>query len=295
VKRLSGKIPPGLIIFEPTSKGTATILKVKNIIVTAKTKYQEVVIADLVDYGRSLILDNYVQSSEADEYIYHEALVHPAMITHPKPEKVLIIGGGEGATLREVLKHNTVKKAVMVDIDGEVVEFARRYLGFMHRNSFDDPRAEVVIMDGKKYVSNVGDNEFDVVIMDLTDPYSSEIARSLYDVEFFKQVYRILKEDGIVVTQAGNSFFFWDTYKWVRDNVKKVFPIIVEYEEWIPVFGYACNFIIGSKKYDPRNLGINDVDKRLRERGVETLFYSGRTHVGLLYKPIITPLKARNR
>ncbi|WFO75169.1 polyamine aminopropyltransferase [Desulfurococcaceae archaeon MEX13E-LK6-19] len=288
-----GEIPPGLIIFEPTSKGTATILKVKKILVTTKTKYQDVVIADLEDYGRALILDNYVQSSEADEYIYHEVLVHPALVTHPNPRKVLIIGGGEGATLREVLKHNTVEEAVMVDIDGEVVEFAKKYLEYMHKGSFSNPKAKIVIMDGKEYVKKTPDKTFDVVIMDLTDPYSSEIAKELYSKEFFGEINRILSEDGIVVTQAGNAFFYWDVYKWVRDNIASNFPIVVEYEEWVPVFGYACNFIIGSKVHDPTKLSSEEVEKRLRERNVETVFYNGKAHVGIMYKPITLPIRLK--
>lgn len=286
-------IPAGLVVFEPTSKGTATILKARRVLVSVKTRYQEVVIADLEDYGRALILDNYVQSSEADEYIYHEVLVHPAMTTHPKPKNVLIIGGGEGATLREVLKHKTVEKAVMVDIDGEVVEFARKYLEFMHQGSFDDSRAEIVIMDGKDYVAKTPDKAFDVVVMDLTDPYSSEIAKTLYSKEFFAEIKRILTDDGLVVTQAGNAFFYWDVYKWVRDNVASNFPIVLEYEKWIPVFGYACNFIIGSKKHDPRALSVEEVDKRLSERGVDTLFYNGRVHVSIVNQLITLPIRLR--
>ncbi len=281
----------GLVIIEPTSKSMATLIKLRRLYVYTKTKYQEIMLVDFEELGRSLVIDNYIQSTEADEVFYHESLVHPAMITHPCPRRVLIIGGGEGATLREVLRHNCVEKAVMVDIDGDLVEFAKKYLEVMHKGSFYDKRAEVVIMDGLKYIRKAGDGGFDVVIIDLTDPYSSEIAKSLYSEDFYRQVYRVLSEEGVMVTQAGNSFFYTDVYDWVYSNVSRVFPITMEYEAWIPSFGYTCNFIIGSKKHDPKKLTMKEVDKRIRERGFKPEYYSGRLHMAFVYKPITRPLR----
>ena len=213
------------------------------------------------------------------------------MVAHKAPERVLIVGGGEGATLREVLKHSTVREAVMVDIDGEVVELAKKYLKVMHQGAFDDPRAKVVIMDGAEYIRRAPSDVFDVVILDLTDPYSSEVARGLYTAEFYREVYRILKRDGLMVTQAGCSFFYGDTYDWVLRNVEEVFPIVCEYNVWVPSFGYACNFIVGSKVYDPAKLTIEDVERVLKEREVKEKlrFYSGRAHAAMMLMPIFRP------
>ena len=283
----SGGRYEGVILIEPTSRGSANIMKIKRVLVMKKTKYQDVILAELEDYGRALIIDNYVQSSEVDEYIYHESLVHPAMITHPNPRRVLIIGGGEGATLREVLKHNTVEEAVMVDIVEEVVEFSKKYLDFMHQGSFDDPRSKLVIMDGRVFLEEASPKSFDVIIFDLTDPYSSELSRQLYSREFYEKAYRVLRDDGIMVTQAGNSFYYYETYEWVLSNVSTVYPIVVEYMVWVPVFGYSCNFIIGSKKYDPKSISEEEIARRLKERGVKTRFYSSSTHIGLIKTPII--------
>ncbi len=273
------------VMLQPVSNKTWLIMKLKHILVSKKTQYQSLAIVDFEEYGRSLVLDDLVQSSEEDEYIYHESLVHPAMITHPNPEKVLIVGGGEGATLREVLKHSTVKKTVMIDIDKDVVEYAKKYLQSFHQNSFSNPKAEVIIMDGREYVKKI-ENEFQVIILDLTDPYGPEISRALYSEKFYREVYRALTEDGLMVTQAGSSFYFEEVYDEVLSNVKKVFPIVVEYNVWIPCFGYACNFIIGSKKYSPLDLTVEEAEKRLKERSVKTLFYSGATHLALLHTPI---------
>ncbi len=279
----------GHVLLEPTIPGSSTLYVIKRIIAHKKTRYQDVLLAELEGFGLALVIDNYIQSTLSDEYLYHESLVHPAMTLHPKPERVLILGGGEGATLREVLKHQTVREAVMVDIDGEIVEFAKKYLGSMHRGSFDDPRSRVVIMDGKKYLEKAVEKgeSFDVVIMDLTDPYSSEIAKPLYGIETFQQINKLIGEDGVVVTQAGNSWYYGDAYKYVLKNMEKVFNHILEYYAWIPSFTYTNNYILGSNSLDPSEIDRELIDKRLRERGVLTRFFNGRIYeVFKLQQPI---------
>ncbi len=284
----------GLVIIQPSSDYTYMIFTVKKILVVKRSKYQEIAITDLEDFGRALMLDNYVQSAEVDEYIYHEVLVHPAMVTHPKPQKVLIIGGGEGATLREVLKHNTVEKAVMVDIDEEVIEVAKKYLEKWHQGAFDDPRTKLIITDGKKYVEEANE-KYDVIILDLVDPFAGDLAKQLYSKEFYEKVYNILSDDGIMVTQSGTSFFYEEIYDSVLGAIRSVFPIVFEYNVWVPVIGYTNNFIIGSKKYDPDKLVIEEVDQILRDRGVNTVFYSGKTHQALKYTPIYRMSKTVSR
>ncbi|MEM1645221.1 MAG: polyamine aminopropyltransferase [Ignisphaera sp.] len=265
----------GLIAVQGIGKGSYMITRVKKVHVVKKSKYQEIIVADVEDFGRCLILDGYIQSAEADEHIYHESLVHPAMVLHQRPSKVLIIGGGEGATLREVLKHKTVEKAVMVDIDEDVVNISKEYLQSLHRNSFNDPRAHVVITDGYKYIAETSE-VYDIIILDLTDPYSSEIASTLYTEQFYSMVFKKLAEDGVMVTQAGSAFFYSDVYRNIIEAIKNVYPYYLEYQVWIPSFGYACNFVIGSKKYDPRErLKKEYIDSVLIERGVKTRFISG--------------------
>ncbi len=275
----------GIAVVQTIGPKTLMLTKVRNIIALKRSKFQEIAIVELEDYGLALVLDGLVQSTEKDEYIYHECLVHPAMVLHPSPKRVLIVGGGEGATLREVLKHRTVESAIMVDIDEDVVELSKKYLSVMHQGAFDDPRSKVVIADGRKFIEETKE-VFDVVVLDLTDPYGPEIARQLYTEDFYRLVYQRLGEDGVMVTQAGNSYFYEEVYDSVLRAVKAVFPHVLEYNVWIPSFGYACNFILGSKKYDPRALTAEEVDKRLRERGVKTRFFSGSTYLSLLYTPI---------
>ncbi len=279
----------GHVLLEPTIPGSSTLYVIKRIIAHKKTKYQDVLLAELEGFGLALVIDNYIQSTLSDEYLYHESLVHPAMTLHPKPERILILGGGEGATLREVLKHQTVREAVMVDIDGEIVDFARKYLGAMHRGSFEDPRSRVIVMDGKRYVEKAVEKgeSFDVVIMDLTDPYSSEVAKPLYSVETFREIYKLIGDEGVVVTQAGNTWFYGDAYKYVLENMRKVFSNILEYYAWIPSFTYTNNYILGSSSIDPSSINGELIDKRLRERGVLTRFFNGRIYeIFKLQEPI---------
>ena len=265
----------GLILVQGIGRSSYMMLRVRQVLIAKKSKYQEIIVADVEDFGRCLVLDGYVQSCENDEKIYHEMLAHPAMIVHPHPGKVLIIGGGEGATLREVLRHNTVRKAVMVDIDGDVVSIAKDFLPKMHENAFNDPRAEVVITDGLEYLKAV-DDRYDVIILDLTDPYSSEIAKQLYEEEFYRLVNNRLNEDGVMVTQAGSRYFYKDVYESVVSAIRNVFPYYLEYQVWIPSFGYACNFVLASKNLNPREyLRKEYIDKALRDRSVQTAFVNG--------------------
>lgn len=281
----------GLNVIQGVGNSIVMVMKVKNVYVATKTEYQEVQIVDLEEFGRALVLDGYVQSTEADEFLYHESLVQPAMTTHPNPTRVLVIGGGEGATIREVLKHDSVVEAVMVDIDGKLVELAKKYLEVMHRGSFSDPRVKVLIMDGLKYVEEAPQNYYDVVVSDLTDPYGPEISKMLYSTEFYAKTKKLMKNDGILVTQAGNSFFFPEVYEEIVSNLKRVFKIVREYWTWIPSFGYACNYVMASDAHDPLKLTPDEVDKILRSRNVVNKYYDGRQHQAMFLSKIVVGRK----
>ncbi|MEM0057116.1 MAG: polyamine aminopropyltransferase [Candidatus Geothermarchaeota archaeon] len=276
------------VLVEELSPIMYTVKRIRSVLVNTKTKYQNVLIAELYGFGKSLILDGYVQSTEADEYLYHEPLVHPSMVTHPSPERVLIIGGSEGATLREVLKHKTVVSVDMVDIDGELIEYTKKYLQNMHQNSFEDARVRIHIEDGLAYIRTCEESKYDVVIMDLTDPYSPiPIAKHLYEEGAFMEVKRILRRGGIVVTQAGCSFYHPNVYLNIVRSAANVFKIIREYYSWVPSFGYINNFLIASDVYDPAALTKEEVDIRLRNRGVVTKYYDGRLHTSLFNQKIV--------
>ncbi|MCP2521119.1 fused MFS/spermidine synthase, partial [SCandidatus Aminicenantes bacterium Aminicenantia_JdfR_composite] len=199
---------------------------VKEIYFSGKTKYQKVDIVQVFLFGKSLFLDDKIQSAEVDEFVYHEALVHPAMIAHPNPEKILIIGGGEGATLREVLKHTTVKKAIMVDIDEELVKLCAKHMPEWSNGAFEDSRTEVIFDDARKFIENT-DQKFDVIISDLTEPLEQGPSIYLFTREFYKKIYNILNENGVLVVQSGSAdpyynCFFASVYK----TLEEIFPLV---------------------------------------------------------------------
>jgi spermidine synthase len=179
------------------------ILKKEKILYEAKTEFQDLIIFENPLLGRVLGLDGIVQTTEADEYVYHEMMVHVPLVAHPNPETILIIGGGDGGILREVIRHSCVKKVVMVEIDGAVVEFSKTHLPTLSNGAFDDSRLQLVIDDGAKFVKET-DEQFDVIICDSTDPIGPGAV--LFTEEFYGDCKNILKEGGIFVNQNGVPF-----------------------------------------------------------------------------------------
>jgi len=259
---------------------------VEEVLLKRRSRFQEIMIVRLKGFGKALILDGLIQSAEADEYIYHEALVHPAMLLHPQPRRVLILGGGEGATLREALRHPTVEKAVMVDIDEEVVRVSKEYLPEWHQGAFDDPRAEVRIMDGFDYVREASKRgeRFDVVIMDLTDPYGSEVAKHLYGVEAFQTIKNVMTPEGVLAVQAGSSTFFPEAYEAVEKALRQVFEKVRGYGAWIPSFTYVNSFLLASDRLEPGVLADPaEAEARLQRRGLRLRFIAGGERLAMMF------------
>ncbi len=221
---------------------------VVEIFVAKRTAFQEMHIIDCGTFGKALILDGKWQSCTADEFLYHEPLVHPACMFHGAPRKVLVLGGGEGAAVREVLKWNTIEKVVMVDIDGEVVEACREHLPEMHQGAFDDPRTEVQIRDALD-VLDESENEWDIIISDLSDPIEDGPSFKLFTKEYFEKCRRALCADGYFVVQAG-PIAGPDQRLHVRlvKTVQAVFPHVVSYSSQVPTYAIPWGFIVGSAR-----------------------------------------------
>ena len=245
----------------------------------AKSPFQEIEVVELAYYGKTLILDGKVQSSADSEWIYHEMLVHPALVAHEGPERVLIIGGGEGATAREVLKHACVKAVEMLEIDIEVYRACRRYLPEFNAGAFDDPRFSLIIGDGRKFVESLsGRPVYDVVIVDATDPLEGGPAYLLYTKEFYEAIRSVLKPGGMMVTQAEDVSTVPQMATCtvsIYRTAKAVFPLVRYYTCWVPSFDGEWAFVIGSTGPDPAGLGAEEVARRLEERGVGDLKYYG--------------------
>lgn len=261
---------------EQQTPNSAHMYCISSVYYLGKTKFQDVAILELPDLGKTLVLDGKVQSSIRDEYIYHETLVHPVMLTHPNPRSVLVIGGGEGATLREVLKHDTVEEAVMVDLDEELIEITKKYLPEFHQGSFDDKRVRLVFGDGRKFVEECTPGRFDVVICDLTDPAAGSPAIMLYTLEFYRMVYDVLKEDGIMVTQAESPSHTGRSFGSIYKTIGEVFPITRAYTLYIQSFDAEWGFVLGSKRFDPLDLTEDEEARRIEARRVNLRFYEPR-------------------
>ncbi|MGB9681886.1 MAG: polyamine aminopropyltransferase [bacterium] len=251
---------------------------IKRSLVVRETNYQIAEILESYQFGRMLVLDGESQSSEKDEYIYHEALVHPAMLLSDSPKKVLLFGGGEGATLREILRY-PIERVVMIDIDEDVIELCKEFLPNMAKGSFSDPRAEVILGDARGYIENT-EERFDVIISDLTEPLEEGPASKLFTKEFFTTIKEHLTEDGIFVTQALSvSIINNSAHTAIHNTLKQVFPIVRSYHTYVPLYDSDWGFVMGTLKKDPNLVEEKIVNEKLKLLGLEGLkYYDGETH-----------------
>jgi spermidine synthase len=279
-------IDPDKWFQDKVSRNLIQLHSIEEVLYSGKTKFQLAQIIRSGSYGRLLVLDGKIQSSEADEFIYHEALVQPAMLTHPRPETVFIAGGGEGAVLREVLAHQTVKRAVMVDIDREVVALCQKFLPDYSLGAFQDRRTELVHTDAREYLAKSREL-FDIIIIDLPDPIEEGPAYRLYTQEFYHLVRERLTPKGIISVQAGSaSLNELLNLASVNKTLKSVFPIVSTYQLDVPCFGGPWGFCLASLKLDPVKLSPAEVGRRISARRLTRLkFYDGLTHQGIFSLP----------
>ncbi len=243
---------------------------ISEILHAEKSKLQELVIVDTIEYGRMLLLDGAVQTAVGDEFIYHEMITHVPLCAYPDPKRVVVIGGGDGGTIREILKHDSVESAVLVEIDEAVVRLSRRYLPEIS-HSLDDERVNLIIDDGIEYIRNSQD-EFDVVIVDSTDPVGP--AEGLFSKDFYASLYSALKDDGIFVAQTGSPFSQGDIVRSAFSLISKQFPWTRTYLAAIPTYPSGLwSFTAGSKCGDIQQL-FNE--KRTIE--IRTKYYSPDLH-----------------
>jgi spermidine synthase len=266
--------------------GERLAYEAERILLASRTKFQKLEIADTVSYGRALFLDDKIQSAELDEFVYHEALVHPALVLHPEPRSVLVVGGGEGATLREALRHRSVERAVMVDIDEEAVAGCRQFLTSWHRGAFDDSRTELIHADARAYLEG-HDGRFDSIVVDITDPLAGGPSYRLFTREFYRLAADRLTEHGTLAVQAESvDLSVLEAHLAIVATLRSVFPHAAPYQTHVPSFGEAWGFAVAAKTRDPRLLRPHEVDATLAERGCEGLrFYDGETHTRLFALP----------
>ena len=282
-----GSLDSSLWLYDFVSASTdAQVHAVSEVLVSRKTEYQQVCIYRSPSFGKILTLDGRVQSLELDEFIYHEAFVHPAVAWCEKPRRALIIGGGEGACLRELLRYPDIAEVVMVDIDGELIDIAREHLPTWHQGAFDDPRSRLCFQDARKWVQKT-DETFDVIVVDLSEPAPGTPAYFLFTVEFYRMLDKILAPEGVITFQSdAPAIQKPDTWAVTVNSVRQVFRHVVPLVCTVPGFGSNWAFTVaGRRPFEP--LTSAEVDARLKQRlkPDELRYYDGTTHQRLLALP----------
>ena len=239
-------------------------------LITEKTEYQELAVVDTLQYGRMLILDDFVMTTEKDEFVYHEMISHVPLFTHPNPKEVLVVGGGDGGVIREVLKHSSVERAVLAEIDPKVIQRSREWLPSISK-ALDDERCELMVGDGIAHVKE-HKKAYDIIISDSTDPIGPAVG--LFEEDFYMSCWEALRDDGIFVAQTESPFLHGDLIRQTFQRISSVFPITRLYLATIPTYpGSLWSFTIGSKVHDP--LGDTRLPMAIP---IETKYYSPAIH-----------------
>ncbi len=241
-----------------------------------RTEHQHLVIFENALMGRVMALDGAIQTTEADEFFYHEMLTHVSILAHGNAKKVLIIGGGDGGMLREVCRHASVEQVTMVEIDGAVVEMCKKYLPRHSNGAFDDPRAKLVIDDGMNFVANCQE-KFDVIISDCPDPMGP--AEVLFSESFYEACHRCLNEDGVLVAQNGTPFLQLNEVKTTAQRLAPVFADWHFYHAAVPTYiGGSMTFAWASKNPELRKQPLDVLRQRFADSGIKTRYYNADIH-----------------
>lgn len=251
--------------------------KISKTLHTEQTPFQSMDVIDTEQFGRMLVLDGMVMTTIKDEFVYHEMISHVALNTHPNPENVLVIGGGDGGAIREIVKNPKVKKATLVEIDGRVIEISKQYLPEIAVALEGNPKVEVLVDDGIAHIQNKK-GVYDVILVDSTEPIGP--AEGLFALDFYRQISEALKEDGIMVAQTESPFFNNDLIQRVFKDISSVFPLTKLYLASIPTYPSGMwSFTMGSKRWDPEQVDENSIPE------LNTKYYSAEIHKSVFKLP----------
>jgi spermidine synthase len=256
-----------------------------------QTPFQLLEVYETPELGRIFRLDGYNMTSERDEFFYHENLVHPATIAHPDPRHALVIGGGDGGSSKEFLRHACIERVHMAELDPDVIEIAKRQFGKVHGGAFDDPRLKVTVGDGLAYLRATS-VRYDLIAMDLTDPVGPSV--ELYSPATFALAKGALAQGGALLLHVGSPFSHPERVRQTISNLRSVFPLVTPWFVHIPIYGSIWGFACASQSLDPRTVEPAEVERRLAARGVKGLrYYNGDTHRAVFALPnYVKPLVA---
>jgi spermidine synthase len=275
-------------IYEKLNEGSGVYFN-GTLVEFRQTPYQRLEIWDTPELGRIFRLDGFNMTSERDEFFYHENLVHPALCAHPAPKSALVIGGGDGGSAEEILKHSTIEMCHLVELDGEVIAVAKEHFAKVHGGVFDNPKLKVTVGDGLAYLKSPS-RHYDLIALDLTDPVGPAV--ELYSAAFFEDCRKALTADGALVLHVGSPVAHAERVRWSMNNLRKVFPIAQPYFVHIPLYGSVWGFVCASLSLDAARVPPDAIDARLAERNVQgRQYYNGQVHRALFALPeYIKPL-----
>lgn len=281
--RRGARQAPGEVVLEPLNESTVHGFRFDRRLLTQRTRLQQLELLSSPQLGRTLLLDGHFMTSEADEFFYHEALVHPAAIAHPAPRKVLILGGGDGGAAEEVLKHPSVEAVTLVDIDEQVVAVAKEHLASIHRGALDDARVRVLCEDGAAFVRATRER-YDLVLLDLTDPETP--AGALYREDFLREVRGVLAPGGLAVLHLGSPFFEPEQVRALAATLHRTFARVNTFGLHVPLYGSYWAFAVVSEGLEPAALPAEEARARLQARGLRDLrYYNAGIHRALFALP----------
>lgn len=250
--------------------------RVRRTLHSEKTPYQQLEVLETEQFGRMLTLDGMVMTTERDEFVYHEMITHVPLFTHPLPRRVLVVGGGDGGAIREILKHPEVEKAVLVEIDGSVIEQSKKHLPEI-ASGLQDARVEVRVEDGFRHIAE-NKNAYDVILVDSTEPVGPAV--KLFERGFYRGIYEALREDGLFVAQTDNPWFKGDLVKKVYQDTSEIFPLTRLYTANIPTYPSGLwTFTLGSRRFDPLQVNHN------RFHALKTRYYTPQLHAASFALP----------
>lgn len=248
-----------------------------------KSPWQEIEIFENPLFGRVMRIDGCFMTSERDEFFYHEPMVHLPAISHGAPRSALIVGGGDGGAAKELLKYASLQRLVLAELDGVVIETARRWLPEIHRGAFDDPRLEIRLGDARPLIE-AGQEGFDQIILDLTDPFGP--ATELYTVEFYAACRRCLNPGGVLSLHLGSPIHRAEAMARIHASLRASFAVVRPYLQYVPLYGTLWCMAMASDTVDPLALAAPEIDARIGACGLRDLrLYNGVTHQALLAQP----------
>jgi spermidine synthase len=253
---------------------------VKKTLARAKTKFQSLQLLDTDEFGKVLLLDNITQAADRNDSHYHEPMVHPALCSHPLPASVLVIGGGDGGILREVLKYPCVKRVDLAELDEGVIKFSKKYLPRIHGGAFRDPRVRTHVTDGRTFVE-AHRRLFDVIVMDMTDP--SGPSALVYTKEFFRSARDALRDkNGIFVMHSESPVTRPKAFSCIQKTLRAAFPHVTPFYSYIQMYATLWSITLCSKSGRAARITAREIDAKLARNGIRgCTVYSGATHVSM--------------